>query len=44
MIVDEKKAKEIRYVEPLDYLPKSLRKKYGLGEYSDEERESDTIK
>ncbi len=27
--------KKIKYVEPADYFPKELRKKYKLGEYSD---------
>lgn len=27
--------KKIKYVEPLDYFPKEIRKKYKLGEYSE---------
>ena len=27
--------KKIKYVEPADYFPNELRKKYKLGEYSD---------
>ena len=27
---------EFAYVEPVDYIPKEIRKKYGLGEYNEE--------
>jgi hypothetical protein len=30
-------AKKINYSEPKDYIPKELRKKYGLGEFANEE-------
>ena len=30
-------AKKINYSEPKDYIPKDLRKKYGLGEFAKEE-------
>lgn len=29
-------AKKITYSEPVDYIPKSIRKELGLGEYSPE--------
>ena len=46
--VDDKLGKEIKthtipqettitYVEPADYIPKEIRKKYKLGEYADDE-------
>lgn len=41
MITDEKKAKEIKYAEPVDYFPESIRKEYGLGEYLVEDKESE---
>ena len=31
---------KITYVEPADYFPKEIRKKYKLGEYAEEENES----
>ena len=31
----KKNAKNIGYSEPLDFFPKELRKKYGLGEYAE---------
>ena len=34
--------KEVVYVEPADYFPKELRKKYKLGEYA--ETQEDAIK
>lgn len=27
--------KKIKYSEPVDYFPKEIRKKYGLGEYAE---------
>lgn len=33
-------AKKINYSEPQDYIPKELRKKYGLGEFANEEEKS----
>ena len=30
------KKEKIKYVEPVDYFPKNIRKKYKLGEYSEE--------
>lgn len=30
-------SKKIEYSEPKDYIPKELRKKYGLGEFAKEE-------
>ncbi len=30
-------ANKINYSEPKDYIPKDLRKKYGLGEFAKEE-------
>lgn len=32
------------YVEPSNYIPKELRKKYGLGEYYKEQPEKKTVK
>lgn len=32
----EKKDNKIVYVEPSDYFPKDIRKKYGLGEFDPE--------
>ena len=34
--------KKVKYVEPEDYIPKSLRKEFGLGEYA--EKKTDTKK
>ena len=33
----EKKTIEVAYVEPIDYFPKEIRKKYGLGEFAERE-------
>jgi hypothetical protein len=33
--------KKVVYVEPADYIPKDLRKKYKLGEYADTNMEVD---
>ena len=30
------KKTEVKYAEPADYIPKEIRKKFGLGEYNDE--------
>ena len=35
-------AKKIVYAEPVDYIPKSIRKELGLGEYA--EKKTDTKK
>lgn len=32
--------KKIKYVEPADYFPKSLRKKYKLGEYAEPKKDT----
>lgn len=32
------KDKKIIYVEPAEYFPKEIRKKFGLGEYADENK------
>ena len=34
-------AKKINYSEPKDYIPKDLRKKYGLGEFAPQEPKQD---
>lgn len=36
--------RKIVYVEPADYFPKELRKKYGLGEYEKKTSEKKTEK
>ena len=33
--------KQVVYVEPADYIPKDLRKKYKLGEFAEEKVESE---
>lgn len=33
--------KKIEYSEPKDYIPKDLRKKYGLGEFADEPKKDE---
>lgn len=33
--------KKINYSEPKDYIPKELRKKYGLGEFAPQEPKED---
>lgn len=35
-------AKKIKYTEPTDYIPKELRKKYGLGEYAETKTDTKT--
>lgn len=35
-------AKKITYTEPVDYIPKNIRKEFGLGEYA--EKKPDTKK
>lgn len=35
-------AQKITYQEPVDYIPESVRKKLGLGEYSPAAKESDS--
>ena len=35
-------TKKVKYIEPEGYIPKELRKKYGLGEYA--ETKTDTKK
>lgn len=30
-----KKTKKVSYSEPTDFIPKDVRKKFGLGEYAD---------
>ena len=37
-------ANKIKYVEPADYFPKELRKKYKLGEFAEEKPETETKK
>ena len=37
-------AKEIKYVEPLDYFPKSVRKKNKIGEYAETKTETNNKK
>ena len=37
-------AKKINYSEPKDYIPKELRKKYGLGEFADEPKKTEDPK
>ena len=39
-----KKSKGISYSEPGDYFPKSVRKKFGLGEFAKDSNTSDTKK
>lgn len=34
-------ANKINYSEPKDYIPKDLRKKYGLGEFAQDEPKKD---
>ena len=38
------KKEKIKYVEPVDYFPKNIRKKYKLGEYSEDENSSEKSK
>ena len=40
MSAKKEKPKKITYAEPADYFPKSIRKKYGLGEYCEQEPET----
>ena len=35
-------TKKITYVEPADYFPKSIRKKYKFGEYAPKRNDSET--
>ena len=37
----KKMANKINYSEPKDYIPKDLRKKYGLGEFAQDEPKKD---
>ena len=37
-------ANKINYSEPKDYIPKELRKKYGLGEFAKDEPKKKTEK
>ena len=37
-------TKKAKYVEPADYFPKEIRKKYGLGEYAKETPKKDEKK
>lgn len=39
-----KKNREVTYSEPVDYIPKELRKKYKLGEFADEEEDEEEKK
>ncbi len=39
----EGKKKKVTYAEPSDYIPKAIRKKYGLGEYDTSEGEKKTV-
>lgn len=34
--------KKVKYAEPADYIPKELRKKYGLGEYAETKPDTKT--
>lgn len=34
--------KKVKYVEPEDYIPKSLRKEFGLGEYAEPKNNTKT--
>lgn len=34
--------KKVKYVEPEDYIPKSLRKEFGLGEYAEKKTDTKT--
>lgn len=36
--------KKVNYVEPAEYIPKELRKKYGLGEFAKETPKKDEKK
>ena len=36
--------KKVKYVEPAEYFPKELRKKYGLGEFAKETPKKDEKK
>ena len=38
------KIKKIKYVEPADYFPKNIRKKYKFGEYSEDENSNEKSK
>ena len=35
-------TKKVKYVEPAGYIPKELRKKYGLGEYAETNADTKT--
>ena len=35
------KENRAKYVEPKDYLPKDVRKKYGLGEFAEHEKKNE---
>jgi hypothetical protein len=37
-------TKKIKYAEPAEYIPKDLRKKYGLGEFAKETPKKDEKK
>lgn len=39
-------TKKVKYIEPAGYIPKELRKKYGLGEYAETntDKKTDTKK
>jgi hypothetical protein len=37
-------TKKVKYVEPAEYIPKELRKKYGLGEFAKETPKKDEKK
>ena len=39
-----KTTKKLGYVEPVDYFPKDIRKKYKLGEYDDSQKSQKTQK
>lgn len=35
-------TKKVKYIEPAGYIPKELRKKYGLGEYAETNADTKT--
>lgn len=37
-------TKKVKYVEPAEYIPKEIRKKYGLGEYANDTPKKDEKK
>ena len=37
-------TKKVKYIEPAEYIPKHLRKEFGLGEYAETNTKTDTKK